>query len=76
MGGRGEEGEGRTAVIGDGERGAEGEGYLYLLLGGRCCCERWCCTWLARGGIEAVLHQCEASVGRDKRERFGLGKAI
>jgi hypothetical protein len=38
---------GRTAVVGDGERGAQCEWYLDLDLRGGCCCESWRCAGLA-----------------------------
>ena len=42
------EGEERTAVVGDGERGAQREWHLYLELRRCSGCESWRCAGLAR----------------------------
>lgn len=59
-------GEGLTTVIGHRERSAQRERYLHLELCGRSSCERWRCAWLVRRGVESVLYQRKAAIGRDK----------
>jgi hypothetical protein len=62
----GSRGQGQTAVIGHGERGAQRKWYLHLELRSRSSCERWRCAWLARGWVEAVLHKRKATIGRNE----------
>jgi len=59
-------GEGLTTVIGHRERSAQRERYLHLELCGCSSRERWRCTWLLRRGVESVLYQRKAAIGRDK----------